>query len=70
MWKIVGQDTINCPITFNSLKLNGSAFKKKCLFFDKICLKKAKNKKHALALPRQNSTQGKMLLGKLELSKT
>ena len=32
-------------------------------------VKKAIGKKHALALPRQNVTLGKMLLGKLELGK-
>ena len=50
------------------MKLNWLSLKK-CLIFDKICYKKAIGKKHALVLPRQNVTLGKMLLGKLELGK-
>ena len=60
---------LNCPITFNSLKLNWFSFLKECSIFDKIWFKKAIGKKHALALPRRNVTLGKMLLGKLELDK-
>ena len=46
-------------IQFNLFKL------KKKLFLYIIAI----GKKHALALPRQNVTLGKMLLGKLELGK-
>ena len=38
-------------------------------FWQNLFVKKAIGKKHALALPRQNVTLGKMLLGKLELGK-
>ena len=54
----------NCPITFSSLKLNWLGLKK-CSIFDKICYKKAIGNKHALALPRQNVTLGKLELGKM-----
>ena len=65
MLKLLDKIQFNCPITFNSLKFNWFSLKK-CLIFDKICYKKAIGKKHALALPGQNVSLGKMLLSKFE----
>ena len=63
MLKLLEKIQFNCSITFNSLKFNWLSLKK-CLIFDKICLKKLNRQKNMLLC-----YLGKMLLGKLELGK-
>ena len=68
MLKLLDKIQFNCSITFNLLKFNWFSLKK-VYFLTKFVLKNAIGKKHALVLPRQNVTLGKMLIGKLELGK-
>ena len=70
MLKLLDKIQFNCSITFNSLKFNWLSLAKNVYFLTKFVLKKRnRQKKHALVLPRQNVTLGKMLLGNLELGK-